>query len=44
MGEVVDCLSAASFRPRHQASLIFGEKAISGALLFGSFILGMQNK
>jgi hypothetical protein len=44
MGEVVECLSAASFRPRHQPGLIFGNKAISGAFLFGSFILGKQNK
>jgi hypothetical protein len=44
MDEVVECLSVASFRPRHQPDLIFGKKAISGALLFGSFILGMQNK
>lgn len=44
MGEVVECLSVASFLPRHQADLIFGNKAIPGAFLFGSFILGKQNK
>jgi hypothetical protein len=44
MGEVVECLSAASFRPRHQTRLIFGIKAISGAFFFGSFLLGKQKK
>lgn len=42
MEEVVDCIGVANFRPRHQPDLIFGNKAISGAFLFGSFILGMH--
>ncbi|ODN68236.1 hypothetical protein A9E74_00208 [Methylophaga muralis] len=44
MDEVVECLSAASFRPRHKTRLILGIKAISGALFFGSFLLGKQKK
>ncbi len=36
MGEVVECLSVASFRPRHKSSLICGDKAISGGFFFGS--------
>jgi hypothetical protein len=44
MEEVAECLSVASFRPRHQTDSIFGIKAIAGAFLFDSFILGMQNK
>jgi len=40
MDEVVECLSVASFRLRHKTSLIFGNKAISGGLFFGSVSFG----
>ncbi|EEF79810.1 hypothetical protein MDMS009_1361 [Methylophaga thiooxydans DMS010] len=33
-------MSVASLCPRHKMKLIFRNKAISGAFLFGSFILG----
>jgi hypothetical protein len=44
MGKSGRCLTEGSCRPRHQRRDDFGEKAISAALLFGSFILGTQNK
>ncbi|AFJ03048.1 hypothetical protein Q7C_1907 [Methylophaga frappieri] len=44
MEEVVECLSASELSTTPSNKLNFWEKAISGALLFGSFILGMQNK
>jgi len=44
MDEVVECLSVASFRPRHKTSLIFRIKAISGGLFFGSVSFGPRKR